>query len=104
MKSGFPFVGARFFVGEIMRFRPCIDIHHGKVKQIVGSTLADGNPAILQTNFTADQPSSWFARLYRRDRLSGGHIIKLGAGNDEAAIEALEAWPKGMQIGGGNYW
>jgi len=84
-----------------MRFRPCIDLHNGMVKQIVGSTLNDDRPADVVTNFTAEQSSSWFARLYRSDNLVGGHIIKLGPGNDEAAAEALAAWPGGMQIGGG---
>lgn len=84
-----------------MQFRPCIDLHNGKVKQIVGSTLNDNDPDSLQTNFVAEQPSSWFADLYRQDKLTGGHIIKLGPGNDEAATEALAAWPGGMQIGGG---
>lgn len=84
-----------------MQFRPCIDLHNGKVKQIVGSTLKDNEPESLQTNFTADHPSSWFADLYRRDKLTGGHIIKLGPGNDQSATEALAAWPGGMQIGGG---
>lgn len=84
-----------------MRFRPCIDLHEGKVKQIVGSTLADDDPEALRTNFTAEKPSSWFAELYRADNLTGGHIIKLGQGNDAAAREALAAWPGGMQLGGG---
>lgn len=84
-----------------MQFRPCIDLHNGKVKQIVGSTLKDGDPASLKTNFTADHPSSWFAELYKGDDLTGGHIIKLGPGNDAAAAEALAAWPGAMQIGGG---
>ncbi len=84
-----------------MQFRPCIDLHNGKVKQIVGSTLKDDDPDSLQTNFTAEHPSSWFAKLYQHDNLTGGHIIKLGPGNDEAATEALAAWPGGMQIGGG---
>lgn len=84
-----------------MKFRPCIDLHNGKVKQIVGSSLNDETPDALQTNFTADKPSSWFAELYRADNLTGGHIIKLGPGNDEAAKEALATWPGGMQIGGG---
>ena len=55
----------------------------------------------MKTNFTAEQPSSWFAELYKRDNLTGGHIIKLGTGNDEAARKALGVWPGGMQIGGG---
>lgn len=84
-----------------MQFRPCIDLHNGKVKQIVGSTLSDDDPESLKTNFTAEQPSSWFAELYKGDNLTGGHIIKLGPGNDEAAREALSVWPGGMQIGGG---
>ena len=82
-----------------MRFRPCIDLHDGLVKQIVGSTLSEGGtPA---TNFVADKSSAWFAATYRRDHLLGGHVIKLGPGNDEAAHAALAAWPGGMQIGGG---
>lgn len=84
-----------------MLFRPCIDLHDGQVKQIVGSSLSDTEPTALQTNFTAEKPSSWFAELYRRDNLTGGHIIKLGPGNDAAAREALAAWPGGMQLGGG---
>jgi phosphoribosylformimino-5-aminoimidazole carboxamide ribotide isomerase len=83
-----------------MRFRPCIDLHHGVVKQIVGATLADDGPA-PETNFTADRPSEWFAELYRRDGLTGGHVIQLGPGNQAAARAALSAWPGGMQIGGG---
>ena len=84
-----------------MQFRPCIDLHDGKVKQIVGSTLKDDDPKSLQTNFTAEHPSSWFAELYKKDNLTGGHIIKLGPGNEEAATGALATWPGGMQIGGG---
>lgn len=84
-----------------MKFRPCIDLHQGKVKQIVGSTLVDGDSASLTTNFIAEKPAFWFAELYRADHLTGGHIIKLGPGNDEAAESALAAWPGGMQIGGG---
>ncbi len=84
-----------------MNFRPCIDLHMGKVKQIVGSTLSEEQPERLQTNFTADKPSSWFAQLYRQDQLEGGHIIQLGPDNEEAATQALAAWPGGLQIGGG---
>ena len=84
-----------------MKFRPCIDLHNGKVKQIVGSSLQDGQPDKLQTNYTADKSSAHFAEMYRSDSLTGGHIIKLGPGNDEAARIALQAWPGGMQIGGG---
>lgn len=83
-----------------MRFRPCIDLHDGKVKQIVGSTL-DGDPSALQTNFSSEHPPSYYAALYRQDDLRGGHIIMLGPGNETAACEALAAWPGGMQLGGG---
>jgi phosphoribosylformimino-5-aminoimidazole carboxamide ribotide isomerase len=84
-----------------MRFRPCIDLHQGVVKQIVGATLSDSDQDCLETNFEAEKPAAWYARLYRRDRLQGGHIIQLGPGNAEAARSALAAWPEGMQVGGG---
>jgi phosphoribosylformimino-5-aminoimidazole carboxamide ribotide isomerase len=84
-----------------MRFRPCIDIHQGVVKQIVGSTLTDSSDQSLTTNFQAEKPAGWFASLYRQDHLTGGHVIQLGPGNEKAAKEALQAWPGGMQIGGG---
>ena len=84
-----------------MKFRPCIDLHGGVVKQIVGSTLNDNAPETVQTNFIAEKPPSWYAQLYRSDDLTGGHIIMLGPGNDLAAEEALCAWPGGMQLGGG---
>lgn len=83
-----------------MKFRPCIDLHQGVVKQIVGSTLSDADESPT-TNFTAEKPARWFADLYRKDGLEGGHVIQLGAGNDQAATEALSAWPRGLQIGGG---
>jgi len=82
------------------RFRPCIDLHDGKVKQIVGGTLSD-DPASLKTNFESDRPAGYFANLYRRDHLSGGHVIKLGPNNDAAARQALAAYPRGLQVGGG---
>jgi phosphoribosylformimino-5-aminoimidazole carboxamide ribotide isomerase len=82
-----------------MRFRPCIDLHGGAVKQIVGGTLRDDHRP--ETNFTADRPAEWFAALYRRDNLTGGHVIQLGPGNAEAARAALAAWPGGLQVGGG---
>jgi len=84
-----------------MRFRPCIDLHEGRVKQIVGSTLSDGSSAALCTNFSSDLPPSWFARLYQQDNLTGGHVIMLGPGNEAAATDALSAWPGGLQLGGG---
>jgi phosphoribosylformimino-5-aminoimidazole carboxamide ribotide isomerase len=81
-------------------FRPCIDLHEGKVKQIVGGTLG-AEPGRLQTNFVSDRSAAWFAELYRRDGLAGGHVIMLGPGNEEAARAALRAYPGGLQIGGG---
>ena len=82
------------------RFRPCIDLHDGKVKQIVGSSLSDSG-AGLQTNFETDRSSAWFAELYKKDGIKGGHVIMLGKGNEEAAKAALEAYPGGLQVGGG---
>ena len=82
------------------RFRPCIDLHDGKVKQIVGGTLRDDG-AGPKENFVSEKPSAWFAGTFRRDALTGGHVIKLGPGNDSAAKEALAAWPGGLQLGGG---
>jgi phosphoribosylformimino-5-aminoimidazole carboxamide ribotide isomerase len=81
-------------------FRPCIDLHEGKVKQIVGRSLT-GQPADLRVNFVSQRPARWFAELYRRDGLRGGHVIMLGPGNEEAAREALAAYPGGLQVGGG---
>jgi phosphoribosylformimino-5-aminoimidazole carboxamide ribotide isomerase len=81
-------------------FRPCIDLHEGRVKQIVGATLRDAG-AGLRTNFVSQHPAAWYAELYRRDRLQGGHVILLGPGNEAAARAALAAYPGGLQIGGG---
>jgi hypothetical protein len=82
------------------RFRPCIDLHAGSVKQIVGGTLTTDSSA-LKTNFTSEHPAAYFAELYRENDLRGGHVIMLGPGNDEAARESLAAWPGGLQVGGG---
>jgi len=93
-----------------MKFRPCIDLHSGKVKQIVGSTLNDDDNNLskpektntkLSTNFETDRPASSFAEMYKRDELRGGHVIMLGPGNVEKAKSALAAFPNGLQIGGG---
>jgi phosphoribosylformimino-5-aminoimidazole carboxamide ribotide isomerase len=81
-------------------FRPCIDLHEGKVKQIVGGTLSEAGDE-LRTNFVSEKPASWFAQLYRRDRLTGGHVIMLGPGNEAAAREALAAYAGGLHLGGG---
>ena len=90
-----------------MQFRPCIDIHNGKVKQIIGSSLKDlGNEAV--ENFVSEHKAADFAKLYRADGIKGGHIILLNAVDSEyyevtkqQAIEALHAYPGGLQIGGG---
>ncbi len=90
-----------------MEFRPCIDIHNGKVKQIVGGSLADLNDA-AQENFVSEQDAAFFAKLYQKAGLKGGHIILLNSVNSEyyeqtreQAISALRAYPGGMQVGGG---
>lgn len=81
-------------------FRPCIDLHEGRVKQIVGGSLSD-DPTTLRTNFVSERPSRWYAELYKHDQLTGGHVIMLGPGNEKAAHEALGGYPGGLQIGGG---
>jgi phosphoribosylformimino-5-aminoimidazole carboxamide ribotide isomerase len=90
-----------------MRFRPCIDIHNGKIKQIVGGSLLDqGNHA--EENFVSVHDGSFYGRLYKDHHLSGGHIILLNAKDSEyyeadleQAVMALEAFPQGLQVGGG---
>lgn len=86
---------------EAMRFRPCIDLHQGKVKQIVGGSLSDTDESAVKTNFESSRPPEWFARRYRQDELDGGHVIQLGPGNRTAAEASLAAWPGGLQLGGG---
>ena len=81
-----------------MRFRPCIDIHNGRVKQIVGATLNDKGAV---ENFVSDKGASYYAELYKKNELYGGHIIMLGSGNEIEALSALKTFPRGMQIGGG---
>ena len=90
-----------------MEFRPCIDIHNGKVKQIVGGSLADLNDA-AQENYVSEQDAAFFAKLYQKAGLKGGHIILLNSVNSEyyeqtreQAMSALRAYPGGMQVGGG---
>lgn len=90
-----------------MEFRPCIDIHNGKVKQIVGSSLKDeGN--LAKENFVSKQEAAFYADFYRRDGIKGGHIILLNPVGSEyyeatkqQAFSALHAYPNGLQIGGG---
>lgn len=84
----------------VMRFRPCIDLRDGRVVQIVGGTLQDDASRVV-TNFVSDRSPADYAHLYQRDALTGGHVIALGPGNHEAALEALRAYPGGLQMGGG---
>ena len=87
-----------------MRFRPCIDIHNGRVKQIVGSTLADKNSA-AKDNFVSEYGAEHYAALYRSRGLSGGHVIILNPAGSEyyeadvrQAKAALSAYEGGLQI------
>ncbi|MCR5277871.1 MAG: phosphoribosylformimino-5-aminoimidazole carboxamide ribotide isomerase [Lachnospiraceae bacterium] len=89
-----------------MRFRPCIDIHNGKVKQIVGASLRDAGSATV--NSESEHDAAWFAGLYKKDGLSGAHVIMLNkagtadyAKTKAEALSALKAYPGGLQIGGG---
>lgn len=89
------------------RFRGCIDIHSGQVKQIVGGTLKhddkDTTSSSTTENFVSTNPSSFYASLYKQSNLQGCHVIKLGTNpqNDEAAKLACKTWPFGLQVGGG---
>ncbi|MCW8884163.1 MAG: phosphoribosylformimino-5-aminoimidazole carboxamide ribotide isomerase [Motiliproteus sp.] len=80
------------------QFRPCIDLHQGQVKQIVGGSLNDQG---ADTNYVSPYDAAYYADLYRQHQLTGGHVIALGPGNKEQALKALSAWPKGLQFGGG---
>ena len=89
-----------------MEFRPCIDIHNGKVKQIVGGSLRDtGN--IAKENFVSEQDAAFYAALYKEEEIRGGHIILLNAKDSEyyeatrkQAYLALQTYPGGLQVGG----
>lgn len=90
-----------------MKFRPCIDIHNGQVKQIVGGSLLDQGDQAVE-NFAATQKADYFADMYKKDGLTGGHVILLNpasseyyAKTKEQALKALRAYPEGLQIGGG---
>ena len=91
-----------------MRFRPCIDIHDGKVKQIVGGSLRDSQAASVKENFVSKMDAAFYAKMYRDGGLRGGHAILLNkAGTKEyeadkqQAFTAFSAYPKGLQAGGG---
>lgn len=90
-----------------MRFRPCIDIHNGKVKQIVGSSLADEGDRARE-NFVSEQDAAYYAEYYKKNKIFGGHIILLNPmaspyyeSTKAQAIKALKAYPLGLQVGGG---
>ncbi len=79
-------------------FRPCIDLHQGQVKQIVGGSLTDDG---ADTNFVSQYDATYYAELYRQHNLTGGHVIALGPNNQQQVINALAAYPNGLQFGGG---
>ncbi len=90
-----------------MKFRPCIDIHNGKVKQIVGGSLSDRDSKAVE-NFVSEQDAAFYAALYKKDRIKGGHIILLNPIGTEyykqdciQAEKALKEYPGGLMIGGG---
>ncbi|KAJ4976547.1 hypothetical protein NE237_001653 [Protea cynaroides] len=98
-------LGSGLSIRCFVHFRPCIDIHKGMVKQIVGSTLQDSKDggSMLITNFESDKSAAEFANMYKEDGLKGGHVIMLGADSfsRSAAIKALNSYPGGLQVGGG---
>lgn len=90
-----------------MKFRPCIDIHNGKVKQIVGGSLQDRGDEATE-NFVSEYDAAFYARLYKKDHLKGGHVILLNSVSSEyyeadrqQALAALREFPGGLQVGGG---
>jgi phosphoribosylformimino-5-aminoimidazole carboxamide ribotide isomerase len=86
--------------GILLKFRPCIDLHQGKVKQIVGGTLNNSSQNLVE-NFVSSQDTAYYASLFKKDGLTGGHVIMLGPGNEAEAVKALHTYPGGLQIGGG---
>jgi len=90
-----------------MEFRPCIDIHNGKVKQIVGGTLLDAKDRATE-NYVSKQDAAFYARMYQKEQLKGGHVILLNSKNSpyyedtkRQALLALHTWPQGLMVGGG---
>ena len=78
------------------KFRPCIDLHNGQVKQIVGATLTDN----LKTNFVSKEAPEYYAKLYKSHNLKGGHVIMLSPNNTEAVLQILSEYSE-LQVGGG---
>ena len=94
-------------MGMNMEFRPCIDIHNGRVKQIVGSSLKDAEDEAAE-NFVAGHDAAYYARLYQKNKIKNGHVIMLNhrqsdyyEATREQAMKALGAYPGGLQAGGG---
>ncbi len=85
-----------------MQFRPCIDIHKGKVKQIIGGSLNE-QQGTVDTNFVSEKSSAYYARMYQNDQLRGGHVIMLDRTPEtkQEALQSLKSFPNGLQIGGG---
>ncbi|MBD5460205.1 MAG: phosphoribosylformimino-5-aminoimidazole carboxamide ribotide isomerase [Lachnospiraceae bacterium] len=90
-----------------MEFRPCIDIHNGKVKQVVGGSLRDETDSAVE-NFVSEKDAAFFAEFYKKKRIRGGHVIMLNSADSpyyeetrKQALRALQAYPQGLQIGGG---
>ena len=90
-----------------MEFRPCIDIHNGKVKQLVGASVQDQGDTARE-NYVARESAAWFADLFAQKNLKNGHVILLNRKDSphyeetrRQALEALEAYPGGLQVGGG---
>ena len=90
-----------------MRFRPCIDIHNGEIKQIVGGSLLDQGDFATE-NFVSEKDGTFYGKLYKENHLNGGHIIMLNARDSKyyeedkvQALKALKAFEGGLQIGGG---
>lgn len=90
-----------------MKFRPCIDIHNGKVKQIIGGSLRDAGDQARE-NFVSAQDAAFYAALYRDSGLKGGHVILLNPTDSpyymetkNQALKALNTFPEGLQLGGG---
>ncbi|MEG1848672.1 MAG: phosphoribosylformimino-5-aminoimidazole carboxamide ribotide isomerase [Lachnospiraceae bacterium] len=90
-----------------MEFRPCIDIHNGMVKQIIGGSLTDQHDLAIE-NFTTHQDAAYYAKLYQSKNIKGGHVIILNGtdsvyyeASKQQALHALHAYPDGLQIGGG---
>ena len=90
-----------------MEFRPCIDVHNGKVKQLVGGSVADTSDW-AQENFVSEKGAAWYARLFQEKKLKNGHVILLNSKSSpfyepsrQQVLSALRAYPGGLQVGGG---